>query len=145
MNNIEVRGGKAYQRKYVQSMVEFCIKKLMPRMNSLEIEVILKNLKGDAYGYCLSQTTREFEIEIHNKMSLRKLLTTVAHEMVHVKQYARRELTGDYTWQGCTYEPKRCDYWDQPWEIEAHGREIGLFIRWAETSKLAHKGWTQDD
>lgn len=145
MNCIEVRGGKAYQKEYVKSMVEYCIKMLMPRMKSLDINVVLKDIKADAYGYCLSETTREFEIEIHNKLPLRKLLTTVAHEMVHVKQYARKELKNDYDWQGRTYSPKKCNYWDQPWEIEAHGRECGLFVRWAEENKLAHKKWTQDD
>ena len=28
-------------------------------------------------------------------------------------------------------------YWDLPWEIEAHGREVGLFIRYCEENKLA--------
>jgi hypothetical protein len=147
MNCIEVRGGKAYQKEYVKSVVEFCIKMLMPRMKSLDIEVVLKDLKGDAYGYCLSETTREFEIEIDRKLPLRKLLTTVAHEMVHVKQYARRELHGadGQVWLGKHYNTKKVSYWDQPWEIEAHGRETGLFVRWAEEHKLAHKKWTQDD
>lgn len=145
MNSIEVRGGKAYQKKYVKSVVEFCIKKLMPRMDSLDITVVLKDLKSDAYGYCLSETTREFELEIHKRLPLRKLLTTVAHEMVHVKQYARRELTGDDVWQGKTINPKKVDYWDKPWEIEAHGRECGLFVRWAEENNLGKKKWTHDD
>lgn len=145
MNNIEITGGKAYQRKYVESMVHYCIQKLMPRMQSLDIEVKLKTIKDDAYGYCLSTTTRDFEIEIDKSLSLRRLLTTVAHEMVHVKQYARRELKGDYVWKGKTYNPKTTDYWDEPWEIEAHGRECGLFIRWAEKNELGKKKWTHDD
>lgn len=145
MNYVEVRGGKAYQRDYVEKMVNYCITMLMPRMKSLDITVVLKDLKGSAFGYCLSETTRDFEIEVDSKLTLRKMLTTVAHEMVHVKQYARRELTGDYTWQGRTYNPKNCNYWDQPWEIEAHGRETGLFVRWAEHYNLASKKWTQDD
>lgn len=144
MNSVEVTGGKPYQRARVESIVHYCIQKLMPRMKSLDINVKLKTIKEDAYGYCLSETIREFELEIDKNLCLRKLLTTVAHEMVHVKQYARRELTGDYTWQGRTYGPKCCDYWDQPWEIEAHGRELGLFIRWAEDNKLGTKAWTQE-
>ena len=145
MNNIEICGGKAYQREYVRSVVEFCIQKLMPKMKTLDIEVVLKTIKEDTYGYCLSTTTREFELEVDKNLSLRKLLTTVAHEMVHVKQYARRELESDYVWQGRTYSPKKCDYWDQPWEIEAHGRETGLFIRWAESQGLGNKAWTYDN
>jgi len=144
MNNVEVTGGKPYQKAYVENMVHYCIDMLMPRMRSLDIKVVLKTLKDDAYGYCLSETTREFELEIDKNLTLRKLLTTVAHEMVHVRQYARRQLTGDYTWHGKTYHPKKVDYWDEPWEIEAHGRETGLFIRWAEKNKLGKRKWTQD-
>ena len=63
------------------------------------------------------------------------MLTTLAHELVHVKQYELGQLTqnneSDY------------NYWDKPSEIEAHGREIGLFITWAENHKLANKKWTQ--
>lgn len=145
MNNIEILGGRDYQREYVQSVVEFCIEKLMPRMKTLDIEVKLKTIKDNAYGYCLSTSTREFEIEIDKNLPLRKLLTTVAHEMVHVKQYARKELKGDYVWKDKTINPKTTDYWDEPWEIEAHGRECGLFIRWAEHHKLGHKSWTLDN
>jgi hypothetical protein len=66
--------------------------------------------------------------------------------MVHVKQYARRELhPADDVWMGKTYNPKKISYWDLPWEIEAHGREIGLFIRYCETHKLSKHKWTQDN
>lgn len=144
MNHVDVTGGKPYQRKRVESVVQFCIKMLMPRMQTLYITVKLKDLKGSAYGYCLCEDNRTFELEIDSKLPLRKLLTTVAHEMVHVKQYARKELKQDYNWQGKTYSPEKVSYWDQPWEIEAHGREVGLFVRWAETYKLGKRKWTHD-
>ena len=141
---ITVTGGKLKQRKYVESMVQFCIDTLMPRMRTLEIEVKLCTPKG-AMGYCLeTDNKRTFEIEVDRTLSQRKLLETVAHEMVHVKQYARRELHPVHnTWCGKTYNPKKTSYWDLPWEIEAHGREVGLFIRWAEENKLGHLKWTQ--
>ena len=116
----------------------------MPRMQTLDITVKLKDLKDSAYGYCLCEDERTFEIEVDRSLPLRKLLTTVAHEMVHVKQYARKELKEDYNWLGKTYAPTKVSYWDQPWEIEAHGREIGLFVRWAEKNNLGNKKWTQD-
>ena len=142
---VEVIGGNQSQKKHVHKMVEFCVKTLMPKMNNLDITVNLTTPKG-AMGYCCeTDDNRTFEIEADKSQSLRNLLETVAHEMVHVKQYARRELTGDSTWQGKTYNPKTTDYWDEPWEIEAHGRETGLFIRWAEHHKLASKSWTQED
>ena len=142
---ISIQGGTKNQKKYARSMVKFCIKTLMPRMKTLDITVKLKNPKG-AMGYCLElDDNRTFEIEADKKLRLRKLLETIAHEMVHVKQYARRELHPVHnTWCGKTINPKKISYWDLPWEIEAHGREAGLFIRWAEQEKLGHLKWTQD-
>ena len=142
---IRITGGTKNQKKYARSMVKFCIKTLMPRMKTLDITVKLKNPKG-AMGYCLElDDNRTFEIEADKKLRLRKLLETIAHEMVHVKQYARRELHPVHnTWCGKTYNPKKVSYWDLPWEIEAHGREVGLFVRWAEQENLGNKGWTWD-
>jgi len=142
---IRITGGTKNQKKYARSMVKFCIKTLMPRMKTLDITVKLKNPKG-AMGYCLElDDNRTFEIEADKKLRLRKLLETIAHEMVHVKQYARRELHPVHnTWCGKTYNPEKVSYWDLPWEIEAHGREVGLFVRWAEQEKLGDKKWTQD-
>ena len=65
---------------------------------------------------------------------MRDFITTVAHEMVHVKQYVKGELVNI---------EEDIDYWDRPSEIEAHGREVGLFIRWCEQERLAHMKWTQ--
>ena len=142
---IRITGGTKNQKKYARSMVKFCIKTLMPRMKTLDITVKLKNPNG-AMGYCLElDDNRTFEIEADKKLRLRKLLETIAHEMVHVKQYARRELHPVHnTWCGKTYNPEKVSYWDLPWEIEAHGREVGLFVRWAEQEKLGDKKWTQD-
>jgi hypothetical protein len=113
-------------------------------MRTLEVTIKLKNPKG-AMGYCLElDSNREFELEIDRTQSLRKLLETVAHEMVHVKQFARRELhPANDTWFGKTYNPKKVSYWDLPWEIEAHGREVGLFVRWCEANDLGNYSWTQ--
>ena len=144
MNQITVLGGKSNQQKYVKSISEFCIETLMPRIASLDITINLCTPKG-AMGYCLElDDNRTFEIELDRTLPHRKLLETVAHEIVHVKQYARRELHPVHdTWCGKTYNPKKVSYWDLPWEIEAHGREVGLFIRWAEAQNLAHLKWTQ--
>lgn len=155
---ITVKGGSRNQKKYVTSIVQFCINKMMPRMKNLEITVKLKDLsKSNAYGFCMADPEgdaerldrpRSFELEIHSKMKLRKILETVAHEMVHVKQYARGELyegsrIAKHRWQG-KWVSNNLSYWDQPWEIEAHGREAGLFIRWAEKERLGHQKWTWD-
>lgn len=161
MLQVTIKGGTKSQRKHTESLVHFCADMLMPRLkDKLDITVRLKTIKAkeNAYGYCTSDPEgnadradrpREFELEIHNKMPLRRVLETVAHEMVHVKQYARGELyegsrVSKNRWQG-RWINKDPDYWDQPWEIEAHGRECGLFVRWAEAEGLGDAKWTHDD
>ena len=153
---INITGGKQRQKELVQSMVEFVQQKLMPRMHNLEINVRIKDFgKDNSYGYCLptddadTARPREFDVDININQKQRRLLETVAHEMVHVKQFARGELyqssmTAKHRWQG-KWQRGEKHYYDLPWEIEAHGREIGLFVRWAEEYGHAHKAWTQED
>jgi hypothetical protein len=73
---------------------------------------------------------------------------SLAHEMVHVKQYATRELSDTIVvhrgrvvdtakWKGVEYKfkAKEDPYWDAPWELEAFGREVGLYRRWLGRKK----------
>ena len=152
---VSIKGGTRTQKQYVKSMVEFCVKKMMPRMQNLEFNINIKSFgKDDSWGYCIpsdcadQHRPREFDIEINSQAKLRRMLETVAHEMVHAKQFARGELyeslrTNKHRWQG-KWLSKEPGYWDQPWEIEAHGRECGLFIQWAEENKLGKQKWTHD-
>ena len=129
---ITVNGGSRNQRKYAFSMAEFVCRKFNI---SPTIEINFKRMSKDPnYGYCCDLDDGEFEIDIKRTLRLRDMLTTLAHELVHVKQYVNGEMPADIT-EG--------DYWDRPHEIEAHGRETGLFIRWAETNKLSHHKWTR--
>ena len=154
---ITVKNATPTQRKYIASQVQFCIDKLMPRM-PLDITIKMKDLKKEkVYGYCHSDPDGEaerldrprvFEIEVHKHMKLRKVLETICHEMVHVKQYARGELyesgqTGMHRWHG-EWIAKDPDYWDCPWEWEAMGRETALFVQWCEANDLGKKKWTKD-
>ncbi len=154
---VYVKGGTKTQKKYVKSIAQFCGEKLLgsrldPKITvNIELKKDLmskENIYGDACPEEWERRPKEFEIRIDSSQRLRQLLQTVAHELVHVKQYAKDELH-EYTMKkGHRYNGKfyheSTDYWDEPWEIEAHGREVGLFIRWAESEKLANRSWTQD-
>jgi len=147
--------GKA-KADYSVSMINFVIEKLMPRMaGRLGITVqYVSNLRKNEgiYGDCIWEDDdyrpREFMIRLDRGLNLKTAMTTLAHEMVHVKQYARDEMRQLTTKRACRYNGELykdgLDYWDQPWEIEAHGREVGLFIRWVEKEGLAHKPWAQE-
>ena len=66
---------------------------------------------------------------------LKQLLIDLGHELVHVKQYLNNEVF-DYkdggvrykgiVFDGSYYEDEET-YYDSPWEIEAYGREWGLY------------------
>ena len=139
---ITVNGGKRNQRKYALSMAAYVCKKF--NVNPT-VEINFRRMsKDENYGYCCELEDSEYEVDIKRTLNMRTMLMTLAHEMVHVKQYARRELHPvNDTWCGKTYNPKKTSYWDLPWEIEAHGREVGLFVRWAEKERVAHLKWTQ--
>ena len=157
---ITVYGGSKSQRKHGASMVQFCIDKFMPRIkDTLDIRVHFKDLeKQGVYGFCEADPEgdadhadrpRTFKLEIHTGMRLRRVLEVIAHEMVHAKQYARGDLyqgtrTAKMRWQG-KWVSDNLDYWDHPWEIEAHGREGGTFVQWAEKHELGNRKWTWDD
>lgn len=129
---ITINGGSQSQRKYADSMAVFVCQKfnIAP-----EIEINLKRMSKDSnYGYCCHVDNNEFEVDVKSTLPLREMLVTLAHELVHVKQYINGEMPEKLS-EG--------DYWDRPHEIEAHGRETGLFIRWAEKNNLSHLKWTQ--
>ena len=86
MNVVEVLGGTQSQRNYAESMVQFCIDTLMPRMTTLDIEVKLTVPQG-AMGYCLeTDNNRTFEIELDRKLSLRKLMETLAQGVGYLQR-----------------------------------------------------------
>lgn len=65
---------------------------------------------------------REFTLKIRAGLSHTETLKTIAHEMIHVKQYAYNELNEEMTvWQGERINGESIKYADQPWEIEAYG------------------------
>jgi hypothetical protein len=129
---ITINGGSRNQRKYAYSMAEFVCQKFDI---SPTIEINFRRMsKDENYGYCCDLDDGEFEIDIKRTLRLRDMLTTLAHELVHVKQYVKGEMPESISGG---------DYWDRPHEIEAHGRETGLFIRWCENNRLSHNKWTK--
>lgn len=78
---------------------------------------------------------------------LKRLLIDLAHELVHVKQYLNNEMF-DYAAGGVRYKGSYFDhsyqiseemYYDSPWEIEAYGREWGLYKMFKTKSRGLEK------
>ena len=96
MNWVQVTGGNKTQRKVAEITAHQMIKELLPRFRTLEIEVQLKKfqklIEMQLVGV-MEDDNRTFTIEINKDIGIKELVTTVCHEMVHVKQYARNEMT----------------------------------------------------
>ena len=66
-------------------------------------------------GLCESVDSRNFIIDV---ALYGNWMSTLAHELVHVKQFARGELTDNLQyWKGKDHSETK--YWEQPWEKEA--------------------------
>jgi hypothetical protein len=78
-------------------------------------------------GYCYQADHNYYTLELDKFQKVYDLLLTICHEMVHVKQGVRRELTERHLkqyWKGIQHSDRR----NEPWEREA----------WDMQKKLAH-------
>ena len=122
---------------------EVLLGKRMSKNILLEIK-LTKDMKQkeNAYGFCHItddnlNRPREFLIEVDTSMRFKfdQIITWLAHEMVHLKQFVRRELcdyeTGNTQWKSRMFN-RRVNYNDQPWEKEAYRLEGELYEMFAE-------------
>jgi hypothetical protein len=129
-------------RPFVKRAALFFAQELMtPKMlENISVSIKFdKNLNAFGYAGILdyndSNKPREFEIELHPGIGAHDILETLAHEMVHVKQYAYSDLNEACTrWRGKKVE--NMDYYDEPWEIEANGISFSLLQKFAAKEKL---------
>jgi hypothetical protein len=133
MNQVEIIGGTKSQKDLATKVVGWYLKKMLPRYRTLDITVRLTKCmeKSGAYGYCMEgDTNREFEIEIDKNLRLYDFVSTLTHELTHLKQYAKGEMK--YLSDGRTRWKKKVygdiSYEDSPWEKEAFRVEKQLAL-----------------
>jgi hypothetical protein len=83
-----------------------------------------------------AERPKKFDIKIRDSMGLEATLSALAHEFVHVKQFATGQLRDYITdpefcrWENEAYHVSGEEdetYWFAPWEVEAYGKERGLY------------------
>ena len=147
---VEVEGYRSHNINLYQAVgeaVTFYGEVLLGKRMAKNVEVFVKlskdlKKKEQAYGFChitddsLSRP-REFMIELDASMRhpFSQILTWLAHEMVHLKQFVRKELwdyeSGRVQWKSRAYS-KKVHYEDQPWEKEAYRLEGELYEMFEE-------------
>jgi uncharacterized protein (DUF608 family) len=96
----------------------------------IKIRKLEKNVAGLVYHSGLFLDDKRFTIEISETLSKSKMITTLAHEMVHVKQFLEGQLELKRApfrilWNGKDLTDLK--YTKRPWEIEAHALEGELY------------------
>jgi len=152
---IKVTGGNKKLRAELDKAAQFFGKILLHGKTYKDIVLDIDiHKKYDIYGDCMDddggRRPRFFTINLkQNDPDDRDYdpVKTLAHEMVHLKQFATGELRGGFMvpargnsrmltskWHGKLWIPGTKDdkYFDSPWEIEAYGREVGLYYRWID-------------
>jgi hypothetical protein len=142
---LTIQNGNKWQRFHTRKFVKWFVKKYLSDgvSKKLSIDVLISKDKKDTdgnQGLCQKVSRSEFELTIlaQEEIPLEGFLTLLAHEMVHVKQYAKGELIDNGLATKFLNKSYResYNYWESPWEIEAHGRERGLVTMYARDNKV---------
>ena len=153
IGKLTIRNATATQKKAIEEIAPWVLQHLVGKKLAKNIELNIKmkkdyrkkeGLEGSTYWEDDNHNPREFTIEIDKSLKTEHFIQTLCHELVHVKQYATGEMKDIFKgpfnllWRGERIDTKRLgmNYWDQPWEIEAFGREDGLYIMWKESKNL---------
>ena len=122
---IFVEGGSRRQRDFTYDIASFAWMKLMPRIRKCTVNIKLRKLKV-YHGTCLDVGDREFDIEVEKRLSLGDdFITTIFHEMTHVKQLVYKEFFTE-----CNFYESRDEYLNLPWEVEAYSKQEELLEQW---------------
>lgn len=129
---------------FIKRSVDFYAKTLISKQLRNNISLTIKfNSKLDVWAFALiqdynaSKKAREFLIEIHPWIGAAEIFKTLAHEMVHIKQFAYGETNETLSkWKGISIDSDAIDYYQHPWELEAYSLETGMWTKFAVKEEL---------
>jgi len=137
----------AARASITKTVIETCValfKKELKLENSKYSLVILADRgmskRDGCRGTVFQVGPKALGMVIDTAMSIENLIITIAHEMVHVKQYARGQIKHGKNlkskfWMG---QKNKSQYYDSPWEIEAYSKERVLANKVFKIIDTAH-------
>jgi hypothetical protein len=133
MPHIEITGqikGKAKVEQYVESLAkELGIGRMWSKVIFIRFKTKLDNESQGLCWGCKNEGYAEINIARTSNgdvIPYEMLMQTLAHEMVHAKQYIRGEHNGySLSWKGA--KPRNYKYENAPWEKEAYKLEKALY------------------
>lgn len=130
---------RSQRRDFIESVVAFYIKELKLTRSRYFLAVVAdQNVVRDQgiNGGVIQSAPSVIGMVLDNRLPVRQLVQTIAHEMVHVKQIARGRLQNRVirnelvnVWRGQVFRAKDLVYHRRPWELEAFRQERELAYR----------------
>lgn len=150
MYRISIHGLKNRKlRGLMRQAASYFIEELIGSRPNLKVKFKFSGLKAKCgvLGECSTldegYRPRNFTINIDDAQTLRMQLRTIAHELVHVKQYARNEMyeyVSQHTrWRNTVVDESKTRYKDLPWEREAYSMEVPLVRKFLKEHKIKLK------
>lgn len=125
---IQIPGRKSATKSLIEVGVKFLAKELKLERSTYRLDIITDpgmSTKDGIRGVVHKMGPKYLVMIIDSKLDYERLLVTLSHEMVHVKQYAKGQVKASrscktHYWMG---KQVRKGYYEQPWEIEAYSKE----------------------
>lgn len=131
-----VRSRSPTLKRFVEALMPSLIKQLkLERSRKYVLIEIAKDITPGATGATTNLPSLDSYVIALKPQKLADLGSTLAHEMVHVKQFAKGHfqiVNGTNFWKGKKIT-KRVKYLDLPWEIEAFSKQEILFRKAVES------------
>lgn len=147
MFEIDILNCRSLKRKVLfKAATEYFAYSLMPKVKNMHLDICLEN-NLDADAFCTQIEDKYFVIEVSRRLPVKEQLKSIAHEMVHCKQFYSKKLQYKRNKIYWLNEEYNCDvlsranltesqyhmYLNLPWEKEAYDLENMLydnFILW---------------
>lgn len=122
--------GRIAEKKRIEKYVKSVLHYLYPRLRrNITVDIQISNVLDEcAYGYCLGDKQGvvielgRFDPLTGGRLDMSKMMLTLAHELVHAKQFLKGELSP--MMQNWKSKPHGgIPYSRQPWEREAYKQE----------------------
>ena len=129
--------GYNYSKRRCERIVNWFVNAYLPRykvvINVEHLGLVRQGVFGWMWASDCDYRPREFEIELHNRMTPENYTKTLLHELWHVHQHVKGLLKDKHNkrlWKGIDHS--ETDYADQPWERQANTMEEYLFNRYSK-------------
>ena len=127
--------GYNYSKQRCERIVNWIVNTYLPRYKITNNVEHLGLMRHGVFGWMWASDCdyrpREFEIEIHNRMSSENYTKTLLHELLHVHQHVKNQLKDNYNkrwWRGIDHSDTA--YAKQPWEKDATRMEEILYKKY---------------